>query len=239
VTFPADYEGAIVVEAKRYGRDQVNVPQAWCLHTPEEPPDETPSTPWYFHNNDVGSTTYFVAWTGLVFQCVPEERRAYANPRNKGVPFAWEDPNKPLDCQTLSVEIEGYAATIHLTMPRGSPQWVALVRLMADRCRARGFPPERTFGHYQVSTQRTDPGRLDIGALVADVRALMDWKEDTMKAIVIVDPKGTQAMLTTDGRKYVLGSQAHKQALIDAGLVAAGDEPVKLAQAAFDAIPNG
>lgn len=235
MTFTADYPGAIVVEAKRYNRDQLCVPVAWGLHTPEEPPDGTPSTPWYFHNNDVGSTTYFVAWTGLIFQCVPENRRAFGNPRNKGTPYDWEDGSKPLDTQTASVEIEGYAASIHLTMPRGSAQWKALVNLMAHRCAAWGVPV-RAFPHYEVSTQRTDPGQLDIAALVADVRAVM---EDDLKAIVIIDKKGVQAMLATDGLKYPIQSQKHKQALINSGLLAAADQPVQLTQDEFDSIPNG
>lgn len=64
-------------------------------------------------------------------------------------------------------------------------------------------------------------------------------EETDMKAIVIINSKGTQAMLAADGRKYPIGSQKHKQGLIDAGLVAAGDGPVTIPDDEFDAIPNG
>lgn len=188
MSFTADFPGAIVVEAATWGYPSKargnNNSKAWGLHTPEEPADATPSTPYYFHNltGRNASTTYFVAWTGLVFQCVPEDAGAYGQGR-EGVPgyFDWENPNVNMNLQSWSIEIEGYASTIHLTMPRGSPQWVSLVRLMAHRCKAKNVPPERTFGHYQVSIYRSDPGQLDIGALISDVKALLG-QEDEMDA---------------------------------------------------------
>jgi len=180
-TFASDYPGAIVVEAAWYGywdgsgQTIYNTPAAWCLHTPEEPADDYPSTPYYFSTTDRrASTTYFVSSLGFVFQCVPENQGAYANAR-QGVPgrFDWELSGWNLNLQTLSVEIEGFANTIHQTMPRGSPQWKALAQLMAHRCKALGFPPERTFGHVEVSSQRTDPGTLNKAALIEDVQKEM------------------------------------------------------------------
>ena len=170
----ADYPGAIVVEAAQYGYGLwKNHPKAWCLHTPEENPDDYPGTPYYFHNltDRRASTHYFVSYLGLVFQMVPESEGAYANAR-EGIPglFDWETPDWNLNLETLNVEIEGYAASIHITMPRGSPQWNALVRLLAHRCLALSIPIERTFGHYQVSKFRSDPGQLDIAAIIADVK---------------------------------------------------------------------
>ena len=175
MAFLSDYPGAIVVEAAQYGYPKGarnNHPKAWCLHTPEEVADSQPSTPYYFHNTTRNaSTTYFVSYLGLVFQCVPESEGAYAN-AVEGKPYpVWPDSKVNLNLQTLSIEIEGYAATIHQTMPRGSPQWKALVNLMAHRCKALNIPPGRTFGHYQVSVNRSDPGQLNIPLLVADVIA--------------------------------------------------------------------
>lgn len=179
-----NFPGAIVVEAAKYGYPKGtrnNHPVAWVLHTPEEPPDENPSTPYYFHNltDRNASTTYFVAWTGLVFQCVPEDEGAYAN-GVEGKPYPlWANSNINLNLQTLSIEIEGYASSIHLTMPRGSPQWVSLIRLMAHRCKELGIKPENTIGHYQVSNQRSDPGMLDINAIVEDINYLLKGDDMT------------------------------------------------------------
>jgi len=179
VTFLADYPGAIVVQARNYGyvvggKHLLNNPKAWALHTPEEPPDNVPSTPYYFASTDRdASTTYFVSYLGFVFQMVPESEGAYGN-AVEGKPYpAWADSTVNLNLQTLSVEIEGYAATIHQTMPRGSAQWRALVNLMAHRCRALNIPPGRTFGHYAVSVYRSDPGQLNIPLLVSDVIAAL------------------------------------------------------------------
>ena len=176
----ADYPGAIVVEAATYGYPHKyrgnNWPRAWCLHTPEEKPDDYPGTPYYFHNltGRQASTHYFVSFLGFVFQCVPEDAGAYANAvEGRGYP-AWADPLENLNLQTLSIEIEGYAASIHQTMPRGSAQWNALVKLMAHRCQNTGIPVDRTFGHKDVSTNRSDPGQLDIQTLIADVKAEME-----------------------------------------------------------------
>jgi len=178
--FLTDYPGAIPVLARNFGyvvngKHLTNNPKAWALHTPEEPADNVPSTPYYFEEtNRDASTTYFVSYLGFVFQCVPESEGAYAN-AVEGKPYpAWADSTVNLNLQTLSIEIEGYAATIHQTMPRGSPQWKALVNLMAHRCKARNIPPGRTFGHYAVSIYRSDPGQLNIPLLVTDVIAAME-----------------------------------------------------------------
>ena len=183
MTFAADYPSAIVVQARNYGyvvngKHLTNNPKAFCLHTPEEPPDNVPSTPYYFAETDRdASTTYFVSYLGFVFQMVPESEGAYGN-AVEGKPYpAWADSSVNLNLQTLSVEIEGYAATIHQTMPRGSAQWRALVNLLAHRCRARNIPPGRTFGHYEVSVYRSDPGQLNIPLLVTDVIATLEEDE--------------------------------------------------------------
>lgn len=163
------------MEARNYGYARKNEPKAWCLHTPEEPADSNPITPYYFHNTTrQASTHYFVSYLGLVFQCVPENSGAYAN-GVEGKPYpAWADPDVNLNLQTLSIEIEGYASSIHQTMVRGGPQWKALTELMAHRCSALGIDPELTFGHKEVSIYRVDPGALDIRAVIDDVKAIME-----------------------------------------------------------------
>ena len=173
MAFVADYKGAIVVEARNYGyTGSFNNPKAWCLHTPEEPPDDVPSTPYYFANTNVNASThYFVSFLGLVFQMVPERHGAYGN-AVQGKPYPnWANSAINLNLQTLSIEIEGYAATIHQTMVRGGSQWRALVNLMADRCIELRMPVERTIGHYDVSIYRSDPGALNIPLLILDVQA--------------------------------------------------------------------
>ena len=188
MTFQPDYPSAIVVEAAQYGYPKGahnNQPRAVCLHTPEEVADSEPQTPYYFHNTTRdASTTYFVSYLGFVFQMVPESEGAYGN-AVEGKPYpAWADSTVNLNLQTLSVEIEGYAATIHQTMPRGSPQWKALVALIAHRCKARNIPPGRTFGHYAVSIYRSDPGQLNIPLLVIDVIAALQPEEEDMATLI-------------------------------------------------------
>ena len=172
-TWRVDYPSAIQVQAANYGYRVRNNPKAWCLHTPEELADSTPSTPYYFHNTTRNSSThYFVAWTGFVFQMVPESEGAYANARNTGTRFSWETIAN-LNLQTINVEIEGYARNITQTMPRGGIQWNSLIRLLAHRCNGLGFPIERTFGHKQVSSWRSDPGALRLDWIVQDVNKIL------------------------------------------------------------------
>lgn len=157
-----------------YGVGQQNRPRAFCIHVAEEPADPHGGTPLYFAGpNRRASTTYFVAHSGGIYQMVPETEGAYANGLQGKTPPAWADPNVNLNLQTLSVEVEGYADTIDRTMPRGGPQWNSLVALVYDRCKAHRIPTDRAriFGHYEVSNQRTCPGKLPLDLLVADVSA--------------------------------------------------------------------
>ena len=150
-------------------------PKGWILHTPEEPADGDPGTPrWFaqYHANPLqrGSTHYFVSYLGFVFQCVPESVAPIAN-GVLGKPYpAWADPNVSLNRQTLSVEIEGYAATITQTI--WSPQKTALDRLLDYGCAKYSIPVDRAhiIGHYEVASNRSDPGTLDIDALVAELQ---------------------------------------------------------------------
>ena len=197
-----NYKGAIRVEAAQYGYLQKNNPKAWCLHTPEEPADATPSTPYYFHNTTrLASTHYFVAWTGLVFQMVPENEGAYANTRETGTRFSWET-SANLNLQTINIEIEGYAHNITQTMPRGGIQWNSLIRLMTHRSVGLKFPVERTFGHKQVSSWRSDPGALRLDWIVQDVNKLLDIKqeEENMATFFIGRQGGGGGIFTLDGQ---------------------------------------
>ena len=171
----ADYPGAIVVPARWFGYGQPNRPKAWALHTPEEPADDHMGTPYYLQTTDrQASAHYFVSFHGFVCQLVPESEGAYANAVEGKTYPVWADSKINLNLQTLSIEIEGMAATIHQTMPRNSAQWNALVNLMAHRCKALNIPPGRTFPHKDVSIYRSDPGQLNIPLLVTDVIAAME-----------------------------------------------------------------
>ena len=197
VSWTVNFPGAIQVEAAQYGYTSKNNPKSWCLHTPEEPADDNPSTPYYFHNTTANSSThYYVSWTGFVFQMVPETEGAYANVRNKGARYSWETPAN-LNLQTINVEIEGYAHNITKTMPRGSTQWVSLIRLLAHRCKGLGFPIARVFGHKSVSSFRSDPGALRLDWIVYDVNLLLNTilvpeqeEEEDMAKPIYVKVKG-------------------------------------------------
>jgi N-acetyl-anhydromuramyl-L-alanine amidase AmpD len=139
----------------------VNQPRAFVLHTAEEPADPHSSTPLYFDDpNRSGSTHYFISHAGGCYQMVPERLGAWANALQGKPRPAWADPNRNLNLQTLSVEIEGYAGSIGQTMPPGCPQWKALVALVQDRCTHYAIPldHQHIIGHYEVSNQRSDPG---------------------------------------------------------------------------------
>lgn len=164
--FVPDYPGAIVVPAhpSNYYRPEdhggvPNKPRGWVLHTPEEPADDVESTPAYFQGaNRQASTIYYLDNDGDVYQLLPERCAAIAN-GVVGKPYpAWADRNTSLNWQTLNVEIEGYAATIHQTMTPA--QFNSLVRLIKHRSAAYGFPCDRAhvIGHYEVSNERSDPG---------------------------------------------------------------------------------
>lgn len=227
LSFQADYPGAMV-----YGADSTNVlnppanhPKGFVLHTPEEPADGDPGTPrWFARPNVGGSTTYFVSYLGFVVQCVPENVGAIANGVTPPLPYpVWADSNISLNRQTLSVEIEGYAATIAQTI---SPaQKTALLNLIRHRCLAHGIPMDRQhiIGHYEVANNRTDPGTLNIDAIVAELQeddmALADhekWHREVLDRLLgvlgntdeAVKQKLLEMALTDDAIKEVLARHA-------------------------------
>ena len=178
----ANYPGAIVVEAAQYGYATKNRPKRWGFHTPEEPADTHPSTPEYLAVTDRdASYTYFVSYLAFVFQLVPESEGAYAHGLDGKPEPSWSDGTN-LNLQSFSLSFEGYAATIHRTMPRGSPQWNAAVKLVAHRTKALGLNLDESFQHKDVSIYRADCGQWDQAAFIADVKAEME--DDMDKAEV-------------------------------------------------------
>lgn len=175
----ADYPGAIVVEAANYGYGTPNQPKTWCFHTPEEKADDDPQTPGYIAGTDRdASYTYFISsWLGLVFQLVPESEGAYANYLNGKPAPPWSDGTH-LNLQTLSLAFEGEAHNIHLTMPRGCPQWKAGVGLVADRTKALGLNLDWAIQHKDVSIYRGDCGQFDQTGFIADVKAALRQEDD-------------------------------------------------------------
>jgi len=178
----ADYRHALIwpAHANNFYRPenrpnrQPNQPRGWVLHTPEEPVDGYPGTPnWFANPSANASTHYYVHGNGDVYQMVPESCAAIAN-GVLGKPYPkWADPNHSLNWQSLNVEIEGYAHNIHQTLEVGGPQWKGLVRLLSDRALAYGIPLDREhiIGHYQVASNRTDPGPLfPWDALIRDLQ---------------------------------------------------------------------
>jgi N-acetyl-anhydromuramyl-L-alanine amidase AmpD len=160
-------------------------PKGWVLHTPEEPADDHPGTPIYFAQpNRRASTHYFVSYLGFIYQMVPESVAPIAN-GVWGRPYpAWADPNVSLNRQTLSVEIEGYATSIARTL---SPaQKKALLDLLRYGCRKYAIPLKRShiIGHYQVASNRTDPGTLNIDSLVAELQAAETVDERRVIALI-------------------------------------------------------
>ena len=150
-----------------------NNPKGFCVHTPEEPADDYPATPYWFslpHPDRAGSTTWFISTKGTVYECVPEDVAAIAN-GVIGKPYpAWADPNVSLNRQTVSVEVEGYAATIGTTLT--AAQRASLVALIRYAAAKYGFPIDRAhiFGHYEVANNRSDPGTLPIDAIIAEAQ---------------------------------------------------------------------
>ena len=215
--FKRDYPTAIEFPAHRAncydpaGHGGVpNKPRAFILHTPEEPADNYPGTPHWFQNPAAGgSTTYFVSFLGEVFQCLPESWGAIANGFNPGNPQKLSYPSwassSSLNWQTLSVEIEGYAANIHQTMVVGGKQWNALVALIKHRCAAWKIPIDRQhiMGHYQLSIDRTDPGAAFPWAVLMahlqeeDMKPFLVWNIDK-QAVFWVGPFG--AIWITDAQ---------------------------------------
>ena len=197
--FTPDYPGAEVVPAHVSNwRLLPNRPKGFVLHTPEEPADQQESTPVWFsqaHPGSEGSTHYYLDNDGDVYQMVQEKWSPIAN-GVLGKPYpSWANPNISLNGQSLNVEIEGYAGNIHNSMPVGGVQFQSLVKLIKHRCAAYGIPTDREhiIGHYQVASNRTDPG------------ARFPWVE-LIAALQEEDDVAIECVWNPDfGRLYVVG----------------------------------
>lgn len=178
--FTPDIPGLLVIPAhpSNLMRDRntgeikpINGPRVIVLHTPEEPVDDVESTPAYFSQpNRSASTHYYADSDGDLIQMVPEKYGAIAN-GVKGRPYPIGTMSTMnLNYQSVSIEIEGYAAGMHRTCPPGSRQW-GTVRSWIISCGLRHNIPitrARVIGHYEVASDRTDPGTLKIDQLVQE-----------------------------------------------------------------------
>lgn len=174
----ADYPGSILFPANVTNvLRPVNKPKIIVLHTPEEPSDDNETTPWYFQKENLGASTHYYSDSdGDWYQMVPEFMGAIAN-GVRGKPYPVDtNPNISLNYQSVSVEIEGYAATIHLTCPRGGVQWNAVVSWVLWESETHSIPLDRehVIGHYEVANNRSDPGGLNIQHIVDDAIELRD-----------------------------------------------------------------
>lgn len=186
--FVADYPRAIIVPADDSRvRPGVNDAKVFVVHTPEEPVDDNEVTPRWFqvparvapNFYPRASTTFYVSGglgtfgNGDIYQMVPASRCAIANGVTAGRSYP-ADTNAflSLNCQSESVELEGFAHSIHLTMRRGGKQWKSTVSLIAFRCAVKRIPIDRAhiIGHYEVSNVRTDPGTQILDQLVEDIK---------------------------------------------------------------------
>ncbi len=185
-----------------YGR--INEPRALVIHTPEEDAGDNEITPRWFQNPDANaSTTVYTDDDGDLFQIVPEIECAWANGVKesqriwKGVVGAsppWRIPGVSYNCVTLSNEVEGRAHSIP-AKGHSEKQWTTLVNWCNYATKKYGIPVDRDHivGHYEIASHKTDPGGLDLDALVLEVLTAQQPQEPLAGGV-------TQAVLIGSGR---------------------------------------
>lgn len=195
MSFQPDYPGAITdfrVNVSGFGYTApgggalVNVPRAIVLHTPEEPADDYESTPHYFAMPGVAAGThYYLDNDGDIYQMLEESECPYANGNRGGVNRTWKgqvDQWPPwatqgvtLNGQTISIEMEGYAASIGKTWTDAMHK--SLVAWIHNVAARYGIPLDRDhiIGHFEVATDRVDPG-----STFPWDRLMRDLQEDDM-----------------------------------------------------------
>lgn len=167
-----DYPGAVWYPAhpNNYGGyNTSNIPKAIVLHTPEENADDYESTPAWFANPQASASTHYYADNdGDIYQTVADIDCPWANGTRAGVNRTWKGvkdiyppwatPGISLNCQTLSIEIEGKAATIDQTLT--DAQFNSLVNWIKYKANQYNIPLNRDhiIGHFELATDRTDPG---------------------------------------------------------------------------------
>ncbi len=216
-----DYTGAWWLPAHADNiRPGTNHPKVLVLHTPEEPVDQVEVTPRYFSRQIFitlpegrivqrrASTHYYASGgvgtqgDGDLYQMVREDQGAIAN-GVLGKPYpADTDPNISLNLQSLSIEIEGYAANIHLTCLPGTRQWATVVRWVESRSAKYNIPLDRAhvIGHQEVANNRTDPGGFDIQRVIDEARALRNQNGDDdmqLEIVKTVDDDGNGYLFLT------------------------------------------
>lgn len=214
-------------------------PAVVVLHTPEEEADTYFATPQWFaqyHPGQEGSTNAALSALGFLIECVAPGVAPIANgvTPDKRYPGG-ADENINLNRQSRSIEIEGRAATIGRTMPRGGAQWNALIDWIAFQCELHGIPPDRKhiIGHYEVAGNRSDPGTLDINAVVQDVQKLISQEEEPVKIYKVVsDNPASQAQYvwTAEGGFRKL---AYPDLLLLDGALAPDVQVIKIADKEF------
>lgn len=257
--FTPDILGSIVVPAHEDNvRPGENRPKVSVLHTPEEPADDVEVTPYYFSHQiwrpdgqggwyQVRASTHgYSDSDGDLFQMVPERYGAIANGvRNKPYP-ADTKPGWSLNLQSRSLEAEGYARTIYRTMPRGGSQWNTTVRWVFAGYQMHDIPLDRAhvIGHYEVADNRTDPGTLDINAIVEDAIKLLAKEqnpavlagEDTDMALLIKTHNDHKSYLWTGNTRRHMQTATERE--MTARLLEINPEPTEVTEEFLNHIPE-
>lgn len=185
-----EYPGALVFPANEDNvlGTTVHPPTHIVIHTPEEEADEYFATPrWFaqYHPNQRGSTNAAIDVHGFCWECVPPNVAPIANgvigkPHPPGA-----DPNRNLNYASRSVEVEGRAATMHLTCPPTSSQFRAVVNWCVFLCRKYGLDETRIIAHRDVANNRSDPGTFDMNELRKQVAAQLNEEDDMTEEEVV------------------------------------------------------
>jgi hypothetical protein len=154
---------------------------ALVIHTPEEDADDFEGTPAWFQNPAAGASTHFyVDSDGDVYQMVPLSEGSYGQGVRQfnrvwkgaqGQVAPWLPTTSGVlhnyNWHCLGIEVEGRAASIP---PRGhsNAQWTSLVTLCRYLCERYRISINRDHivGHYEIANHKSDPGNLDLEALV-------------------------------------------------------------------------
>ncbi len=167
--------------------------RALVYHTPEEAVDDVEVAPRWFQNPAAGvSTDAYADSDGDLYLMVGDRDSPFAN----GVTTAnrhwkgaagqrppWALAGVSLNSQTRSIEIEGYAATMHRTFKVGGPQFQTVVAWATFWTVQDEIPVDRDHhvGHQEIDLRKSDPG-IDRGFPIDDLlEALFNATEQFRK----------------------------------------------------------